>query len=148
MKIKTVKRYYCGFCNKSGGSRFHMEKHERGCTLNPTRQCGICDKMDADKTPRLAELLQIIGDKDQYEKIESERGLGFEVYTFVMLDQDKLNAMLPKLREAANDCPACIMAALRQSGVPVPAVTHFDYKKELDIFWSNYNDDKQLDGEE
>lgn len=35
-------RYYCDHCRKVGGSRSAMEKHERGCTANPARICGVC----------------------------------------------------------------------------------------------------------
>lgn len=32
-KIKAV--YYCEFCKKYGLSKYHMEKHEKGCVNNP-----------------------------------------------------------------------------------------------------------------
>lgn len=46
MRTRTVKRYYCDHCKKAGLSRFHMEKHERGCTANPNRVCGMCQLVD------------------------------------------------------------------------------------------------------
>lgn len=41
MKVLLRKRYYCDYCKRAGGSRVHMEKHEKGCTNNPKRECGI-----------------------------------------------------------------------------------------------------------
>lgn len=40
MKTKRKLRYYCDWCKKSGGSKHHLAKHERGCTLNPRRVLG------------------------------------------------------------------------------------------------------------
>lgn len=42
MRSRLRRQFYCDHCKKSGASRFHMEKHERGCTNNPDRVCGVC----------------------------------------------------------------------------------------------------------
>jgi hypothetical protein len=47
---------------------------------------------------------------------------------------------LPALRQAAGDCPACIMAALRQAKIPVPMVDGFSFKKEMEEIWSCINE--------
>ena len=51
--------------------------------------------------------------------------------------QKKLNEVLPELRKLANNCPACIMAAIRQSGNQVPLVTDFNFKKECEEIFKN-----------
>jgi hypothetical protein len=65
-----------------------MRRHERGCTANPQRVCGMCAKLadegGPDPAPPRDELVQII-------------------------DRDGFKAMC----DAANNCPACILAALR-----------------------------------
>ena len=42
MKTLLKKVYYCDFCKKKGMSASAMSKHEKHCTLNPTRECGLC----------------------------------------------------------------------------------------------------------
>ena len=54
--------------------------------------------------------------------------------------EEAVDAVLPKLREACNNCPACIMAALRQKGIPVPVAKNFHFKKECQSIWSDFND--------
>jgi hypothetical protein len=46
---------------------------------------------------------------------------------------------LPQLRELAGGCPACIMAALRQKGIPVPLARDFDFSKECQDIWNEFN---------
>lgn len=84
--MKQVKRwrYYCEFCKKAGGVARHIEKHEKRCTANPNRECGVCPLMEESQTP-MADL------------------------------QAALIVGYKELREAANNCPACILAALRQA---------------------------------
>ncbi len=88
MRTAMRPRYYCDHCNKGNGSPSAMRRHERGCTLNPQRVCGMCAKLAEDGGPEPApprdELLRL-------------------------LDSEGFKAM----REAANDCPACILSALR-----------------------------------
>ncbi len=55
-----------------------------------------------------------------------------------------VNAALPALREATENCPACILAALRQRGIPVPSVNGFNFTEEMKSVWSDIN--QELDG--
>ena len=55
-------------------------------------------------------------------------------------DSAVLNRNLAALRHAAQECPACIMAAIRQSKVPVPAVTDFNFTKAMQAIWDDVND--------
>jgi hypothetical protein len=98
-----------------------MEKHERGCTLNPDRVCGLCAISEHDKVLSLSELIDVLGNGS------SER--------------------FAKLREAANECPACILAAIRQSPnirgslCPIESdVWSWEFKPALDAFWINHDD--------
>lgn len=93
MKTKRVNRYYCDYCKKQGGSASHISRHEKRCTMNPDRECGVCD---------------LLG-----------------------VAQDCANKCLKWLREACDNCPACILAAIRQRGIPVPMVTDFDWTDEM-----------------
>jgi hypothetical protein len=46
---------------------------------------------------------------------------------------------MPKLRELTDNCPACIMAALRQKGIPVPCAESFNFKKEAELIFYDCN---------
>jgi len=139
MKTRKVNRYYCDFCKKTGGSKFHMEKHERGCTKNPNRVCGICNKMEYTQQP-MTKLIEVVGDVKQYEVSNGLHDGMIDTGTW--FSEDLINAMIPKLRDATENCPMCMLAALRQSGIPVPAATAFNYKNELQGIWNEINDER------
>ena len=88
MRTAMRPRYYCDHCNKGNGSPSAMRRHERGCTANPQRVCGMCAKLSAeggpDQTCGTAELVTVLDT------------LGFKAMCV-----------------AAHNCPACILAALR-----------------------------------
>ena len=88
MRTAMRPRYYCDHCNKGNGSPSAMRRHERGCTANPQRECGMC-KMLADEG-----MMDPAPPRDELVRI---------------MDAQGFKAMC----EAANDCPACILAALR-----------------------------------
>ncbi len=115
-------RYYCDHCNKGSGSHSHMRRHERGCTANPQRVCGMCKyaSTKANKTP--AELVEILD-------TEGFKALCEEVY----------------------DCPACILSALRLKNVkagadhgpyvdgPDDGRQEWSYKAANEDFWDVVN---------
>lgn len=114
MRTKKVNRYYCDFCKKSGCASGHMKAHEKHCTANPNRECRLC------KTPHrdFVELRKYI--------------VGFRE------SEDENYRYLPKeLRDAVGNCPACILATLRQE--QGRHVYSFDFKKELEQWWANEN---------
>lgn len=127
MKSVMRMRHYCDFCKKSGATRPSMAKHEAGCTLNPGRKCRFCELSGNVQLP-MAEILEIL-----YTK--------------------RYKAM----REAVGNCPACILAALRQQhndGLPAFGTPEeldaiyegshqFDFKAESEAFWKDYNADQQ-----
>ena len=102
-----------------------MERHERGCTNNPNRICTMHQYVDGVQKP-LAELSAILlANGPEKEK---------------------------QLRDAADNCPACILATLRQTRGPIiyddqypdeirtDVGFAFDFKKELERFWQEAND--------
>lgn len=88
MRTAMRPRYYCDHCNKGNGSPSAMRRHERGCTANPGRICGMCSMLAREGGPEPAPPLNVL--------------IG-------TLDAEGFKAMC----ELANDCPACILAALR-----------------------------------
>ena len=98
-----------------------MRRHEAGCTNNPDRVCGLCAHVHLDQKP-IAELIAALGDGTSVEA----------------------------LRDAAECCPTCMLAAIRQSGLQRAWGTNgdddegfhvqFDYRAELKSWWNCTND--------
>lgn len=135
MRKKKVWRYYCDFCKKANCSGASISKHEKHCTLNPERVCGMC-KLIKRSQPDLANAVSFLPDPKLYEV--SEINLGVESYYFKGLE-NAVEQLMDNLRDKLDDCPVCIMAALRQRGIPVTMIKSFDYKKESKEELDNYN---------
>lgn len=82
----------------------------------------------------MKELLAVLPDPTNYI-IETD----FEFTGYIGL-REAASDVLPKLRELTNNCPACILAALRQKGIPVPCVQDFNFKSECDAVWADINE--------
>ena len=124
MITKKVNRYYCEFCGKASCAAWAMRKHERACTLNPERICGMCAFAAIEQRP-MTDIRACLPNRADYEPEPDV--YGFIVYT----DLEKAIAVsLEDLRKLTDGCPACIMAALRQQGIPIPAARDFDFKAE------------------
>lgn len=134
MKTVLRKRYYCEFCKKAGGSAYHMRIHEERCTLNPKRKCGVC-VMLTEEQPTMAAL------RKPFAGIELTK----DEWGNVSFDTGAVDLALAQVREVSNNCPACIMAAIRQSGIPVPAVSDFNFTKEMRSVWSDINNAAQYE---
>jgi hypothetical protein len=121
MITKKVNRYYCEYCNKSGGNAAVIKKHEKHCTLNPNRECGCCDTyLDREQTD-LNELMALlpIPDSDNAEQLTKDA--------------------IPALMELSGNCPTCIMSALRQKGIPMYWVNDvYNFNKRLDELRKDY----------
>ena len=113
MKSKRVIRYYCDFCKRGSFRKPDMEKHERGCALNPERICGLCARMgESTRTPD--EMLDALGDGG-----------------------------LEALSRLVESCPACMLSAVRRWNKLNPGEDEgywFDYKKAHDEWWAETND--------
>lgn len=133
MKKAKRWRYYCEYCKKSGGSKYHMENHERGCTNNPNRVCKMCGYLEDEVSPNLQDLIKIVDDSLEWEIVrwrcpwcEFKEG---KTEKSVIADLKKI-----------TKCPACILAALRQSESTFMFSRSFDYKAEKEAFWRDVND--------
>jgi hypothetical protein len=119
--VRKVKRwrYYCDYCDKGGCSGGVMAKHERGCTRNPERQCGLCRVAKLEQKPT-AELLAALNDGG-------------------------VDAVL----ELSLGCPACVVAAIHALRKTEPRLYEpdtgadnyisFDYKLAAEKFWNEVN---------
>ena len=125
MRTAMRPRYYCDHCNKGNGSPSAMRRHERGCTLNPQRVCGMCKMLADEGGPEAAP------PRDALVRI---------------LDAEGFKAMCA----AANDCPACILSALRTKNVidwesgpsvagPNDGRQEWNYKQAKEQWWKEWN---------
>ena len=134
MRTKKVNRYYCDFCKKSGCSGGHIKRHEKRCTMNPARECGMC-KMLGQEPPDLQSLIALLPTVEtQRRKDYSDDGRNSYDY-FICIDEASQKA----LREASGACPACMMAAIRQRGLPVGTADKFNFSQECRSIWSDIN---------
>ncbi len=126
--MKKVKRwrYYCDYCKKSGGNGHYMKIHEKGCTANPKRTCGFCDKAGIVNDPKVLNAIVDTGVKEYLEN-----NLEF------FMNGEKSDSLLKKINddliEEAEGCPACILTAIRQN--TDSSFIDFDYKKAKKEFW-------------
>lgn len=106
MKTKRVNRYYCDFCKKSGCNKHALEQHEAHCTMNPHRECRMCEAQGESPKP-MDELLSILPEPHNGGWVSSEE------------ERKYLLSMRPyteKLFDKVGGCPACILATFRQKG--------------------------------
>jgi len=112
-----------------------MSRHEKSCTMNPGRICRMCVIAGNDQ-PEMADMIKALSIAD----IETH---GDETSEWFTIENEK--EALSALRRAADDCPACIFAALRQHGYPF-LFGSFSLKDARNEFWAEINErDMQLD---
>jgi hypothetical protein len=118
-KVKTV--YYCEYCKKH--SLMPLLHHEKHCTANPNRRCGMCDNAYGN-IPEL-----IVKYKKQIATETKDHG---EYTSTIVKSQPKLTDIMGEL----EGCPACTLAVLRGCGLcGGPFYMEFDYKKERDSWF-------------
>ena len=114
-----------------------MKKHEERCTLNPNRTCGMC-KLIEETQPDLVPALELLPEPSDFTTVRSDSDGCGEWVSYDGLGE-AANLVMPQLRDMLNNCPACILAALRQGGIPVPCVDGFNYKSESKDFFDGVN---------
>lgn len=114
MRSKTVIRYYCDFCSKGTFRKSSAESHELTCVKNPNRGCFLC----TDAVRDLAEIIPTF--KTKIFPHSQDFGKEFNITTKEAIDW---------LRKEVGNCPACILAVLRQTDTL--AYEFFDYKAAI-----------------
>jgi hypothetical protein len=122
-----------------------MLRHESACTLNPNRRCNVCNMLvgtDRDLPGKQWDVALLVGmlpkaeDLFEFSPAGNEAGHGY----FPPRASPIINECLPALREACNNCPACILAAIRQAKIPVPCATDFSFTDEMKAVWQIVNE--------
>lgn len=132
MRVKKVNRYYCDFCKKSGGSKYWMEIHEKHCTMNPNRTCRMCEYADG----AFCDTQELLNMLPTGPPVKLTHPIYPDDYSENFIEE--MAKALPKLRELSGNCPACILAALRQRGIPMHAAPGFDFFQERDELFREY----------
>lgn len=149
MRKKQVWRYYCEFCKKSGCSGYHMKNHELHCTMNPERECRMCYLIDEcgveQSAPDLNDLKALLPNDPQSLIVRNSNLLDGDDYSKLY---EAISLAMPRLRELSRNCPACILAAIRQNKIEVSLVEGFDFKRESEIIRSEYYEYKNADAYE
>jgi len=133
MRKKMVWRYYCDYCKTSKGTKKSMEHHEERCTMNPNRKCGLCAMVGGG-----------------YGQLEEGLSALKPYGDFVKKPDEAWGGTLPrgaeqKLRDAVDNCPVCMLAAIRQFGLETGQMPGFDYESESK---SHYSDSlRNINGE-
>lgn len=136
--MKTVLKnvYYCDFCKKRYLVKWACEKHEKHCTLNQDRECGLCDigntrtnvREVCDKYEKKFILFEHQDEKYSWESDPTITPLYAEPFT---------------LNDIMNDCeycPNCVLTVIRCLGLSFWYFKNkfkYDYKAELKTFWGN-----------
>jgi len=89
----------------------------------------MCAFIGVEQTP-LHVLIGILPDPATHKRVELDIS-GREVWHSWDGLEAAVDRVLPQLRDAAHDCPACILAAIRQRGIPAPEITSFKFKDEM-----------------
>lgn len=135
VRTKKVNRYWCDFCKKASLSSGAMRKHESRCTLNPERVCRMCSFI-GNEQPELCVIMDLLPNPEDYR---GEFGEFSGSWDAVIADAMK------NVRATADNCPCCIMAALRQRKIPLPTVESFDFKAECVAIFAVVNEARHQD---
>lgn len=92
--------------------------------MNPKRKCGMCGYGGEQQKP-ISDLAAAF-----LRDIEA---------TEFGVDTEDSRVKPEHLEAAAEMCPACMLAAIRQSGIDCSAV-EFDFKQQQKAYWEHVND--------
>ena len=132
MKIKIKKVYYCEFCGKH--SLKPLNKHEKHCTMNPNRECHLCENYAHINLPKIIEKY-----KNSYELKEEDVGMeGFKSVKIVWKNE---KITIDEIMNDVENCPVCALTVIRCAGLnKFPIDLYFDYQKELKKWWDAKNE--------
>ena len=133
-KTKLVQQNGCDFCGKVGYSASWISRHEKHCTMNPDRECGMC-AIIGNNPPDLRKIV---------ERIKAQTGPVLWRPDSCGFKMPYVDGHLPELadiRDEVEGCPACILAILRQTGLHHPPLLNepFYYQKERAAFYEQLN---------
>ena len=138
MKRKKVWRYYCEYCGKAGCSGGHIAKHERFCTSNPHRECGMCCKAGLDQR-HISDLLWLVHSLPKTKDFVGPMEIYVDGKSHIETIPSLTNESVDILFDYVNGCPACTLAAIKQSNRICWDSFHF--KSECEEFFGRFGCD-------
>ncbi len=126
MKTKKVNRYWCDYCNKAGLSKSSMERHEKHCTLNPSRSCRVCSLLGGSHGLPVSDLVALLPDSAPYHASIST-----------------INTDDWKIHKELSDA---VKAAFSPANIPVPMADNFDFKAEMKSIFDDLNEERMQCG--
>src|ERR1700734_890485 len=112
MTKRQAWHYKCDFCKKSGCSGGHISRHEKACTANPNRVCTMCGHAGAEQR-KIDHLISVL--RENIPTGSNDGKMAREA-----------------LRDATEGCPACMLAAIRQSGLQAGVIDEGGYSNGVD----------------
>lgn len=138
--MKTVKKnvYYCDHCKKKGLAASHIRNHEARCTNNPNRYCGACERQSiVEVVADLKARFTLADNPNAFDSADPEwfakEGVNTEEKLVTWIGEP---VTLQEVRDLADNCPACTLAILRQTGLNRHYfhLDTFEFKVELKEF--------------
>lgn len=111
-----------------------MKKHELICTMNPDRDCGLCECVYVGFIrEHLPEVKALLPDKDEW----TIDNLGFQRWP----ESFDVDSFIAAVESIADGCPACTLAFLRQSGAICKEGpgAFYDYVKKAEAYLKEKN---------
>ena len=136
MRIVKKNVYYCEHCKKRNLSASAMGLHEKHCTANLERKCRICEQR-CGSSPNLKEIVAEYKSRftiqEREQKEDDVFGSDFKYEEVVFIGEP---ITLKEVRDKVDNCPACILAIMRQCKFCYHyfdeyGFKDFDFKKEL-----------------
>jgi len=128
-QVKIRKVYYCDFCKKHSLSPPSLAKHEKHCTMNPDRECRLCER------GRIRDLVEKY--KDRYEIITEKDKFGAKT---IKVNWKNGEVKLQNIIADCEGCPNCVLTVIRINGFNIgPVNLGFHYREALDKWWAEVN---------
>lgn len=137
MKSKTKTVYYCEYCGKHFLRKDSVLNHEMHCTMNPGRHCGLCGNDNIFLT--IAKYLvryKWVPD-GQFQKLE----------WIDLFGHSDGPVRLDDILWDVDRCPICTLTVLRICELHKAGI-EFDYKKALEGWWTEINNEERRKDEE
>jgi len=141
MRVETKKIYYCEYCKKKSMRKDIMKKHEKICTENVNRECGICKLLKNDRSD-IKSISEIALTMIKHKETSRECG---GVIDITILNEAEV---LDYIREKTNSCPNCILSVIKQIRKNIDVwFPSFKYKNEFEAMMQDINADRNGYGE-
>ena len=90
----------------------------------------MCAIFDLEQ-PQMSDLIKILP-----TPVITDDDMGF----LTVINIKEIESAMEKLRSVTENCPACILATIRQMGIPVPAINSFNFTEECKSWWADFNE--------